>query len=186
MPILIADGDRVIVAGCADPGAERQEAAILAAGRDYKVVAAADVAKYKAVAGKLQRKTRAEIVADAAVPALATLDAVAEEHRRQWLPLPGQALTYLEKEAQARAYASAGYSGAAPSLVQAEVDAAGGAITAQQASDAIIAAADAARTALVAIERERRRGVLAIQAAPDAAGVDAALRAAIKAINGIK
>ena len=126
-------------------------------------------------------------LADVRAQAEQQLDAVAEEHRRKWLPAPGQALTYWEKERQARDFAAAGYpANAVPPLVQAEVDAAGGAITAQQAADAIIAAADAARAALVAIERERRRGVLAIRAATDAAGVDAALNSAIAAIKAVK
>ena len=126
-------------------------------------------------------------LADVQAQAEQQLNAMAEEQRKRWLPAPGQAITYWEKERQARNYAAAGYpASSVPPLVQAEVDASGGTITAQQAADAIIAAADAARAALVAIERERRRGVLAIRAATDAAGVDAALQAAITAIQGIQ
>ncbi len=115
---------------------------------------------------------------------ISKLNSVAEEQRQKYLPAPGQALTYMEKEKQARAYAAAGYTGPVPPLVQAEVDA-GLAPDARAAADAIIAAADRARTALTAIEAERRKGVAAIRAATDQAGVDAALQAAIQRIQAL-
>ena len=115
------------------------------------------------------------------------LNIVAEEQRRKWLPAPGQAITYMEKERQARDFAAAGYpANAVPPLVQAEVDARDGRISPRFAADEIIAAADAVRAALTAIECERRRGVLAIRAARDADEVRLALQIAISAIKGVK
>jgi len=108
----------------------------------------------------------------------------AESARSKYLPPLGQTLTYQEKERQARAYASAGYTGTVPPLVQAEVDA-GLAPDAKTAADQIIAAADAVRAKLTAIEAERRKAIAAIRAATDAAGVQAALDAGVAAIQAI-
>jgi len=124
-------------------------------------------------------------LADVKAQAIAQLNAVAEQRRQKWLPAPGQALTYMEKERQARAYKAAGYTGQVPPLVHAEVTA-GRYATAKAAADAIIAAADAARAALTQIEAERVAGIAAIQAAKDAAGVQAALQTAEQKIRAIK
>ena len=113
------------------------------------------------------------------------IDAAAERAREPWLVAPGQALTYREKEQQARSYASAGYAGAVPPLVQLEVDASGGAVTAKQAADAIIAAADAARAALTAIELERRKGMLAVRKARTEKTIHAARDAAVQALGAL-
>jgi hypothetical protein len=126
-------------------------------------------------------------LADAKRKASAAIDQAAEAARLRYLTAgAGQALTYLEKERDARAYAAAGYPStqlASYLFVDAERRATGQ--TGRQAADAIIATADAWRAKAAAIDHERRKGKLAVEAAADAAAVEAARAAALAALAGL-
>lgn len=109
---------------------------------------------------------------------LAAIDAAAGAARARYITIsPGQEATYLLKAAQAEAFKSAGYIGAVPGLVQAEIDATGA--TAQQGTDAILAQQVAWEYKAAQIESARRRGKVAVGNAGDAAAVEVAKAAAI-------
>lgn len=124
------------------------------------------------------------MLAAARVAALAAIDGAAEAARlRNITPGGGQAMTYLRKEAQARAYVTAGYTGSVPALVQAKANAAG--ITVQHAADLIIATADAWEALAAQIEEAREGGKAAVGAAADVAAVVAARDATLAALAAL-
>lgn len=118
--------------------------------------------------------------------AATVVDGMAEQVRLRYITGgAGQAGTYIEKAAQADRFQAAGYpASAVPPMVQAEADATGQ--TPQQACDSILATRDVwVNQKGPAIERERRRGKVNIDAALDAAGVDAARDAALTALRAL-
>jgi hypothetical protein len=124
-----------------------------------------------------------EPLADTQAAAAAAIDAAAGMARLRYITdVPGQAATYAEKRAQAQAFVGAP-GPVAPAFVQAEADAMG--VTALQAAQYILATALAWEQIGPAIERERRRGKIAVQAASTAATCTAALQAALGAIAAI-
>jgi hypothetical protein len=120
--------------------------------------------------------------------ARARIDAAAETVRAQYLTsAPLQSITYLSKEADARAYAAAGYPTPFDALaypyVVAEMRAAADA-TATAAADRIIGEAEQyKRIKGAAIEYERRRAKIRLGAAVDAAAVAAELAAGLAALE---
>ena len=116
------------------------------------------------------------------------IDAEAAEARMRHLTnLPGQAMVYAAKLAQAQAYIAAHVADAGapvPAYVAADVAAAGG--TALAAAQAIVAAADAFHSGPgPAIEQARRAGKLAVHAASTAEAVASAKDAALQALMSI-
>ena len=109
------------------------------------------------------------------------VDGVAEGARAVYLPSVGQALTYQEKERQARAYQAAGFTGVVPALVSFDVSA-GLAVDAKAAALAIIQASDGARLKLTSIEGARRKAIASIRSAVDVKAVDAAKAAGLAAL----
>lgn len=110
--------------------------------------------------------------------ALSAIDATAGAARARYITVaPGQEATYILKAQQAAAFKAGGYSGPAPGLVQAEMDATGA--TAQAAADDILAQEAAWAYKAAQIESARRRGKVAAGNAADAAAVEAARAAAI-------
>lgn len=115
------------------------------------------------------------------------IDAEAGAARSRYITVaPGQEATYMLKEAQARAYAAAGYPSATVAdypMVEAESQALHGAApTAAQiksAADSIIAQADAWIAKAAQIERARIAGKRAVGAAVDVTGVETARTAAV-------
>lgn len=124
-------------------------------------------------------------LADVRAEATGTVDFKAEQVRLRYITAgSGQAGTYIEKAQQADSFKAAGYpASAVPPMVQAEADATGQ--TAQQACNTIIATRDQWLVKGAQIERERRRGKVNIDAAGDAAGVQAARDAAIAALDAL-
>jgi len=126
-------------------------------------------------------------VLDAETDAMSAINTTAGLGRQAFMTTtPGQAEAYLKKEEQARAYKAAGYTGAVPEFVQAEADAT--AATAQAAADSIIALADAMIVAGADIDRERRTGIVAVEAAAaadDIGGITVARDAAVTAIQAL-
>ena len=116
-----------------------------------------------------------------------SIDAAAESARQRHItPGSGQAMVYLAKEADARAFVAASYPEANLTdypWVQAEAQATG--LTAPQAADAIVTQANAWRSTGATIEQARRAGKLAAQAAVDVAEVDAALTAALAGLEAL-
>lgn len=114
--------------------------------------------------------------------ALVEIDTRAEAVRLRYItPGAGQAATYLLKERQTEAYRAAGYTGTVPALVQAEMDATGR--TAQAACDLILFMRDTWVVKAAQIESARRRGKVAVEAAPSGAEVRIARDAALAALN---
>lgn len=123
-------------------------------------------------------------MADAIAGALKEIDATAGEARGRYITIaPGQEATYLIKASQAATYAAAGYTGAVPGLVQAEVDATGS--TAQQATDAILAQQAAWEYKAAQIESARRRGKVTVAAAATNAAAELARDAAIAELRAL-
>ncbi len=93
------------------------------------------------------------------------LDQVAGSVRTRFLTsAPGQEGTYIVKEQQAKAFAQSNFNGPVPPYIQAEADAMGG--TPQQATELILAIAHQWNNiAGPAIEKLRRQGKLAVEAA---------------------
>ncbi len=92
--------------------------------------------------------------------------------------VPGQAETYLAKEREARDWLAAEAAGDQPVLADYPMLQAETAVTGQSATEAaqaIVARADQWRVLGARIERVRRQGKLDIEAAPDAAGVEAVI-----------
>lgn len=117
--------------------------------------------------------------------AKADIDAAAGTARSRYITVaPGQEATYLLKSRQARDYQVAGYMGSVPELVQSEMDAAGDA-TPQAATDRILAEEAAWVTLAATIERQRRAGKIAVDAAADEAAVYAARDATIAALSAV-
>lgn len=124
------------------------------------------------------------ILSRAAFKASNDIDSFAGQVRLKYITsVPGQDATYLSKATQADSYKAAGYTGTVPVLVQAEADATG--MTTHQAADYIIATRDAWNTIAANIERERRKGKIAVAAAVDIAGVNTALAAALTALQAL-
>lgn len=119
--------------------------------------------------------------------AVLAIDGAAETARLRYItPGAGQALTYLEKERDARAYAAAGYpSGSLAQYpwVDAERQATGQ--TGREAADTIIATADAWRAKGAEIDGARRAGKLAVEAAADVPEIEAARDAALAELEGM-
>lgn len=116
--------------------------------------------------------------------ALSDIDAEAGRARARYITVaPGQEATYILKAQQAAAFKAGGYTGAAPGLVQAEMDATGA--TAQAAADDILAQEAAWAWKAAQIESARRRGKVAAGNAADAAGVEAARAAAITELGAL-
>lgn len=110
--------------------------------------------------------------------AKASIDAEAGISRSRYITVaPGQEATYLLKSAQAQQYKDAGYSGVVPPMVAAEQEAAGD-ISARAAADRILAEQMDWVAKAAQIEKARRAGKIAVDAAGDAAGVEIALKAA--------
>jgi len=123
-------------------------------------------------------------LADAKARACAAIDSAAEAARDRYItPGAGQAMTYLRKEAQARAFAAAGYAGTVPALVQAKAAASG--LTARQAADLIVATADAWEAKAAQIEQAREAGKGAVSAAVDTAAVTSAREAGLEALGAL-
>jgi hypothetical protein len=115
--------------------------------------------------------------------ALQRIDQAAGAQRLMYITdVPGQAATYLLKQEQALAFLGAPL-GPVPPFVQAEADA--------MATTPLLAAQYIAQTAAAwtnlapLIERERRRGKVAVEAATSTEAVQAALEAALAAIDQI-
>ena len=92
--------------------------------------------------------------------------------------VPGQAETYLAKEREARDWLAVEAAGGQPVLADYPMLQAETAVTGQSATEAaqaIVARADQWRVLGARIERVRRQGKLDIEAAPDAAGVEAVI-----------
>lgn len=129
----------------------------------------------------------APTLSEVVTSAKAIIDAVAGAARARYITVaPGQEATYMLKEAQARAYKSAGYPSATVAdypMVDAEAKAMHGAAPTaaqiQSAADGIIAQADAWIAKAAQIERARIAGKLAVGAAVDVAGVETARAAAV-------
>jgi len=98
---------------------------------------------------------------------------------------PGQAETYIEKGEEAADFVVAGYPAdlTAYPFIRAEVNATGK--TATQAADDILARRSAWIAVGASIEQERIGGKIAVDAATDIAGVEAARDAAIAALDSI-
>lgn len=155
-----------------------QHAALLAAQATGKIItAAADGAP---IAADPPAPTLDQVKA----AALAAIDAEAGRARARYITVaPGQEATYILKAQQAAAFKAGGYAGAAPGLVQAEMDATGA--TAQQAADDILAQEAAWAFKAAQIESARRRGKVAAGNAADAAAVEAARAAAIAELGAL-
>lgn len=95
----------------------------------------------------------------------------------------GQDATYLLKASQAEIYRAAGYIGDVPSYVAAEAAARG--LGARAAAEIILAARDAWAVIGARIEGERIGGKIQVRGAGTAAEVNAALAAALAALNAI-
>jgi hypothetical protein len=113
----------------------------------------------------------------------AAIDQAAGQARMRYVTeVPGQQATYMRKLEQARAYASAGYTGAVPPYIQAEADATGD--TPQGAADAILTTAALWDDVLSpGIEGARIGGKRAVTAASTAEAVQSAADAAIAALG---
>lgn len=123
-------------------------------------------------------------LAELLAAALSEIDAEAGRARARYITVaPGQEATYILKAQQAGAFKAAGYTGAVPGLVQAEMDATGA--TAQAAADDILAQEAAWAYKAAQIESARRRGKVAAGNAADAAGVVAARAAAIAELGAL-
>lgn len=122
--------------------------------------------------------------ATARAAAHAEIDWEAGQTRAKYITIaPGQEATYLIKAQQARAFSAAGQTGPVPSLVQAEADATG-----ELPADAcarILAEEAAWVEAAAHIERERRLGKINVDAAGDAAAIEAAKSAAVMTLRGL-
>lgn len=136
----------------------------------------------------------APVVAPGPVPTFAQLrvrakslvDGKAGEVRARYITVVvGQEATYLLKERQAEAFKAAGYAGAVPAMIQAEVDATG--LGAQAACDAVLVERDFWVAKAAAIEKERRAGKLALDAVADAnvQALEAIRDAALQALDAL-
>lgn len=120
---------------------------------------------------------------EAKAAALADIDAAAGAARARYITVaPGQEATYILKAQQAAVFKAGGYSGAAPGLVQAEMDATGA--TAQAAADDILAQEAAWAYKAAQIESARRRGKVSVNAGTDVLAVAAALQSALNELRG--
>ena len=123
-------------------------------------------------------------LAEVRAEALRAVDQAAGAARARYITTaPGQEAVYLLKLEQARAYQAAGYAGAVPELIQAEADALG--VTAQEAADLILATAAAWTAKAAQIERIRRGRKAEIEAAADAAAIEAARQAALAELAAV-
>ncbi len=114
--------------------------------------------------------------------AISVIDSAAGIARGRYITIaPGQEGTYLLKAKQAEAYKTAGYAGAVPGLVQAEVDATNE--TAQQAADTILAMELIWADKAAQIESARRRGKVSVEAARTEIAIDAARIAAVAELD---
>lgn len=109
--------------------------------------------------------------------AMARIDAAAGAARLRYITeVPGQQATYLDKAAEARDYAAAGYAGEVPPLVQAEVSAyadAGEIVTAQEAAESILATSSYWRSTVnPQVERLRLGFKRRVQGSADIAEID--------------
>lgn len=97
---------------------------------------------------------------------------------------PGQAETYMRKEAQARAWLAVGFAGPAPSFIAAEATALG--VTARSVAEEVIALADFWENGKgPQIEAARIGGKAAVRAASNDQQVIAAGKAAIQALQAL-
>jgi hypothetical protein len=114
----------------------------------------------------------------------AEIDTKAEEVRLRYItPGAGQAGTYLIKERQAQAYRDTGYGSPVPLMVQAEVDATR--LDSQQAADLILGQRDFWLVKAADIERERRKGKIAVDASESLRAISDARDAAIAALHAL-
>ena len=115
------------------------------------------------------------------------IDLAAERARRRYLSIgAGQALTYLEKEKDARAYAAAGYPSAQlAKFPWVDTDRQATGKSGRQTADEIIAAADAWKNVGTLIENKRRAGKEAVKAAADYPAMLAAKDAALTALDAL-
>lgn len=114
------------------------------------------------------------------------IDNFAGELRSKYIStIPGQAEVYQEKYDQAVDHAANAYPADLTDypLIQAEVDATS--LTAQQATDAILAARTNWLTSMAAIETERRKGKVNIDAATDLASIESAFNVALAALQAL-
>lgn len=120
---------------------------------------------------------------EACADALAAIDAAAGSARLRYITdVPGQSATYAEKRSQSAAYIAAP-DGLVPPFVQAEADAM--ACTPLAAAQYIQATAQAWEQIGPAVERERRRGKLAVAAAATADECQVCLQAALAALAAV-
>ncbi len=189
---------------CLVRDADAEAAAYQAAGDDHEKLAAL-VPIYKTVAVRRENEVLESFDAyspwldawQAAAPAAPSfaeqldgahraIDAKAEEVRLRYItPGAGQAATYLVKERQAEEFRAAGYAGAVPAMVQAEVSATGA--SAQAACDLILGQRDAwiAKAAQIEEVRRRRKVALDALAAGDSAALELELGQAIAELGAL-
>jgi len=118
--------------------------------------------------------------------ALRAIDAGAEAMRLRFItPGSGQALSYLQKAAEADAYVAAGRPADTGAYLLLEGEAAGRGITVSALADEVRATRDAWAGVAGTIEGVRKAGKDAVTAAVDAAGVDAARAHALAALDAI-
>lgn len=125
--------------------------------------------------------TRVRVLADVVIVAHRQIDAAAGATRLKYITdVPGQQATYLTKESQARAYLAAP-TGPVPPYVQAEADVMSS--TAQEAAEYIVETATLwSEVVGPTIEKERRRGKVAVSAATTIEQVDAELATSLSAL----
>ena len=163
----------LIPGGCID----MDPPSIIEPGMRYKPVDGQWVAEVIPVPQK-QPDQPPPTLADVKQAAKVSIDIQAGVARSRYITVaPGQEATYLLKSAQAQQYKDAGYSGTVPVMVAAEQEAAGDA-SARAAADRILSEQDAWVMKAAQIEKARRSGKIAVEAAADTVGVDMALKAA--------
>lgn len=150
---------------------------------DYKAAAGELTIQGDALPSAEALSDPAAMIAPARAAALALIDSKAGTVRMRYITeTAGQQVTYLLKEKQSEAFKAAAYLGAVPLMVQAEADATGR--SPQAAADAILAERDTwVNLKAPGIERERRKGKLAVTAAVTVAAINAARDAALAALD---
>lgn len=133
-----------------------------------------------------QRWLRPQDLAALRAAALETVDAEAEAARLRFISGgAGMAATYLIKGEQAAAFINDGYQGPVPPFIAAEAQATG--LSPADCADQIHALATQWRDVLApAIEGARRAAKIGIEAAPDAAGINATLHAGIATMRAFQ
>ena len=112
------------------------------------------------------------------------VNAKAEEVRLRFITGGAtQAMVYIQKAAQAQAYAAAGYAGPVPPLVQSEATATGA--TARVAADSILGQVTACLTVAVQVDELRRKCKVDTDASGTIAAMESARDTALAALDAI-